>query len=157
MKILIIEDDSSIAKCMNEFFKIAGHDCDIYLNPEEGLSACKNGEYDVVFSDIRMPGMDGIQVIGKIREHDPEACVILMTGYADVENAIEAVNNGAYAFFRKPLDIKIIIKTLEKIEKDIGSKLTEQTKDSELMRLCLEYRDLEASIRTKISEHYEYV
>lgn len=149
MKLIIIEDDMAVATCLKEFFELAGHACEVYLDPREAVTACRNGGYDVILTDIRMPGMDGIQVLEAIRAFNPKASVCLMTGFADVENAIEAVNNGAYAFFRKPLDLKTVLATIRKIEREKSANDPGSAMDSELVKLCLEYKNLEDSIRER--------
>ncbi len=147
MRILIIEDEEAIAGCLSEFLALAGHECRTCLDPEQGVELCRANRYDVVLTDIRMPGLDGLQVLGRIRSCDPAARVILMTGYANVDNAIEAVNRGASAFLRKPLDLREVVATLERIERSLGCRESLLQNESELMRLCAEYRDLERSIR----------
>jgi two-component system response regulator HydG len=155
MKLLVIEDDIPIGKCLKEFITLAGHECELYNNPVEGVAASLDGRFDVILTDIIMPEMNGLEVLEKIREHHPEAYVILMTGFANVDNAIEAVNRGAYAFFRKPLDLKEVMQTLKKIEKHIERKDVIQSKDSELMKLCMEYKDLENSMKKEVPENSE--
>ncbi len=115
----MIDDDLSCIKSLENAIRPANHNCSLFNNPVEGVSEFKNNEYDAVLTDIRMPGMNGIEVLKEVRKHKSSTRVIIMTGYTDVDNAIDAVNNGAYAFFRKPLNIEEVLDILFKIEKDI--------------------------------------
>jgi DNA-binding NtrC family response regulator len=146
MKVMIIDDDDAVGKTLKKVLRFAGHDCEIFQSPVEGVASYKSGDFDVVLSDIRMPEMDGIKVLAKIREYDPSAYVIMLTGFADLENAIKANNYGSYAFFRKPFEIKKILETLSRIE---GKLRQVDENEGALVRLCLEYRELAGSLNSK--------
>ena len=146
MKLLIIEDDLPVAKCLQEYFELAGYECDVFNNPREGVAAYKLGDYQVVLTDIKMPEMNGIEVLEAIRSQDPGARVVIMTGFADVNNAINAVNSGAYAFFRKPLEMDKLKSCLERIEWDRKHGRREHELGEELVKLCMELKDFERSI-----------
>ena len=148
MKLMIIEDDLPVSKCLQEYFQLAGYDCDVFNDPREGVAAYKLGEYDVVLTDIKMPGMNGIEVLEAVRSSDAESHVIIMTGYADVNNAINAVNSGAYAFFRKPLEMDKIKACLQRIERDSYHGRRDHDLGEELVKLCMELQDFERSIYT---------
>jgi len=93
-----------------------------------------------------MPELNGLEVLQEIRLQDSTARVIIMTGYADLENAIAAINTGAYAFFRKPLEMDKLKECLQKIERE--NEQGKHTRDlgDELVKLCLELKDFEQSI-----------
>lgn len=148
MKLMVIEDDHAVAACLRELFELAGHSCDTYTAPREGVRAYKIGGYDVVFTDIKMPGMNGLEVLETLRSRDPRACVIIMTGYADLENAIGAVNAGAYAFFRKPLEVERIKSCLKRIEREKELERRDHDLGEELVKLCIELKDFEDAINT---------
>ncbi len=100
-RILIVEDEEG----MREFLKILlakqGYEVTGCENGEEALKRFREENYHVIVTDIRMPGMDGIEVLSRIKEIDPSVPVIIMTGYASMESAIEAVNKGAFAYLLK--------------------------------------------------------
>jgi len=118
MRLLLIDDELDCINVMRTVLRPAGHECDLFGDPVEALESFRKEHHDVVVTDYRMPEMDGIEVLKEIREINPETPVVILTGYADVENAIGAVNHGAYAFFRKPLDFNEFIGTLSKIENE---------------------------------------
>lgn len=106
MNILLIDDDSDCLEDLVSALEPAGHRCDKYTHPVKALEMYGGSTYDVVITDMKMPVMNGIEVLKKVREINPEARVIINTGYGDVETAILAVNHRAFAFFGKPIDLK---------------------------------------------------
>jgi DNA-binding NtrC family response regulator len=147
MKIMIIEDEAAIAQLLKELFEWAGHECKIFYNPREGVAEARVNSFDLVFSDICMPGMNGLQVLEALMSIDGGNRVILMTGYADVDNAIEAVNKGAYAFFRKPFDTLKIMDTVAEVERKLESRKDESDIEGELIKLCIDLREIELSMK----------
>jgi DNA-binding NtrC family response regulator len=117
---MLIDDEMPILESLKSALRPTGYECEMFQSSPEALEAYRNGNYDVVVTDFMMPGMNGIEVLKAIKEVNPEAFVILITGYADIENAIAAVNHGAHAFFRKPLDFRDFITTLRQIEDKIN-------------------------------------
>lgn len=146
MRLMIVEDDVPVANCLKEYFELSGFECEVFNDPREGVGAYKLGDYEVVLTDIKMPGMNGIEVLEAIRSRDPRAHVIIMTGFADVNNAINAVNAGAYAFFRKPLEMDKLKACLQRIERERQYGRRENDLGEELVKLCLELQDFERSI-----------
>jgi len=145
MRLLLIDDELDCINVMRTVLKPAGHESDLFENPVEALESFRRELHDVVVTDYRMPEMNGIDVLKEIRRISPETPVVILTGYADVENAIGAVNNGAYAFFRKPLDFNEFIGTLAKIEKE----LEEKRKHAEYMeKLSREYYALKRAFES---------
>jgi DNA-binding NtrC family response regulator len=119
-KILVIDDDPKVAWILseglsNKFEFVTARD------GMTGLQMVSTEKPDLILLDIKMPGMNGIEVLKEIRMHDPHARVIILTGYADINNAIAAVNNGAYAFFRKPLDFSDFMDTIGIVQKQTES------------------------------------
>ncbi len=131
MKLMIIDDEMPILESLKMALRPTGYECTVFQNSREAVEAYKREHYDVVITDYMMPEMNGIEVLKAIRESDPEALVIILTGYADIENAIAAVNHGAHAFFRKPLDFRDFMQTLRKIDEQLnGVKQKEIDRDA---------------------------
>lgn len=139
MKIMMIDDEKDCMESLVAALEPAGHHADMFTSPADAVTMYSQGQYDVVITDMRMPRMNGIQVLRVIRQIDPEARVIIMTGYGDAETAIAAVNNGAYAFFAKPVDIAELIEVLERVGKE-----REQIKlsQAEQEKMAQEYKRL---------------
>lgn len=120
MKIMLIDDELPILESLKSALKPTGYACEVFQNPHDAVAAFRGGGCEVVVTDFMMPGMNGIEVLKAVKDIDANVFVIILTGYADIENAIAAVNNGAYAFFRKPLDFRDFVGTLRKIEDRIS-------------------------------------
>jgi len=139
MRLLLIDDDADCLDGLITVLEPAGYTCCTFTVPERAVEDFRQKQYDVVITDMKMPGLNGIQVLKEIRSLDPAARVIIVTGFGDVETAIAAVNNRAYAFFGKPIDIDDLMDTLEKIE---GEIIVQEKAKTDHARLALEYARL---------------
>jgi PAS domain S-box-containing protein len=132
-KILLIDDEPDILRVLGISLKADGYDVIPALNGAEGLEAFAKEKPSIVITDIKMPGMDGIEVLEKIKELDPDTEVIIITGHGDIDNAIESLKYGASDFINKPIrDEALSIALARAKEKlDIKRKLKEYTTDLE--------------------------
>lgn len=110
--ILIIDDDPGLRNSLSAFLKKNNYQLKTAAGGEEGLKILREQRVDLVLLDIRMPGMDGITTLKKIKEIKPALNVIIITGFASIETAVEAMKNGAVDFIKKPFNLT---KLLEKI------------------------------------------
>lgn len=139
MRILLIDNEIGVIKSLKDSIEPAGHDCILAQNPKKALTLFTKEKFDVVITDYKMPQMNGIEVLKSIKEYKKETPVIMFTAFADVDNAIDALNNGAYAFFRKPFDLKDLLNTLMKIEEE---KMYVQKKEINHRTFVVEYYKL---------------
>jgi len=116
MKIMIVDDQSTVLQSLKEAIEPSGHDCTCFDQPELALQNFINYEFDTVITDYKMPKMNGIELLCAIQKQKPGTPVIMFTGYAEINNIIDAVNFGVFAFFRKPVNIRDMMKTLDKIK-----------------------------------------
>jgi PAS domain S-box-containing protein len=132
-KILLIDDEPDILRVLGISLKADGYEVIPALNGSEGLEAFSREKPSIVITDVKMPGMDGIQVLKKIKELDPDTEVIIITGHGDIDNAIESLKYGASDFISKPVrDEALTIALARAKEKlDIKHKLKEYTTDLE--------------------------
>jgi DNA-binding NtrC family response regulator len=107
-QVLVIDDDAVVGRSFDRVLSGKGYEVDTALSGEEGLKDIENTEYDVVFTDIRMPGMDGIEVAERIKARCPWTPVVVITGYGTTENEAKASVLGVSGFIRKPLTPEII-------------------------------------------------
>ncbi len=116
--ILVVDDEQSMRDFLSIMLKKEGYDVVAAENGEDALKAVQTEIFDLVISDVKMPGMDGIDVLKTVKEISPESIVIMITAYATAEAAVEAMKLGAYDYITKPFkvdEIKLIIqKALEK-------------------------------------------
>jgi two-component system response regulator PilR (NtrC family) len=117
-KILVIDDEQSMRDFLSIMLKKEGHDVVAAENGTDALKAVQTEIFDLVISDVKMPGLNGIDVLKTVKEVSPETVVIMITAYATAETAVEAMKLGAYDYITKPFkvdEIKLIIqKALEK-------------------------------------------
>jgi DNA-binding NtrC family response regulator len=104
-RLLIVEDKESLALMLRETVEAEGLEADVALDGKEAVWKLAAGNrYFAVLTDLRMPGADGIAVLRQVKESDPDCPVIVMTAFATIENAVEAMKLGAYDFVQKPVD-----------------------------------------------------
>ncbi len=111
-KILIIDDEKPIRETLKEIVEYEGHKVDIASDGFEGIEQAESKQYDVILCDIKMPRMDGIEVIEKLMNICPNVPIIMISGHANVETAVEALKKGAYDFIEKPLDLNRLLVTV---------------------------------------------
>ena len=113
MKILIIDDERYIRNSMGEILSDEGY---IVETAEDGLSgyeAASKGHYDVIFCDIKMPGLDGTEVLDKLVEDGCESAIVMISGHGDIDTAVECIKKGAFDFIQKPLDLNRLLITIK--------------------------------------------
>ncbi len=103
-RILIVDDEFSVRDSLTNWFGKDGYDVTAAENAAEALRSLEGGSYDVVLLDIKMPGMDGMALLERVREIDPSMAVIMMTAFASVETAVRALKEGAFDYVTKPID-----------------------------------------------------
>jgi DNA-binding NtrC family response regulator len=104
LSILIVDDEQVVRDSLVHWFIEEGYDVDSAANANDALGKLAAREFDLAIADIRMPGMDGIELLEKIKSEQLETSVIVMTGYASVETAIRALKHGAFDYITKPFD-----------------------------------------------------
>lgn len=112
-KILVIDDERSIRNSMKDILQHEGHEVVLAENGMEGLVSVKSEKPDIVFCDIKMPKMEGIEVLERIKEFSADTPVIMISGHGTIDTAIEAIRKGAYDFIEKPLDLNRILITIK--------------------------------------------
>lgn len=111
-KLLIIDDEKSIRKALREILEYEKYQVDEAVDGSEGLSMIQKEKYDIVLCDIKMPKMDGIEVLDKIMQLSCDTPVIMISGHGNIETAVEAVKKGAFDFIAKPLDLNRLLVTI---------------------------------------------
>ena len=131
-KLLIIDDERGIRNTLREILADEGHDVDVAENGKQGLDMAQNKAYDLIYSDIKMPEMDGLELLAAIKNQhtddfeSADCPVVMITGHGDVETAVQALKMGAYDFLLKPLDLnRILITTKNALE---SKSLKQETK-----------------------------
>jgi DNA-binding NtrC family response regulator len=125
-KILIIDDEAAIRSSLKEILEYEDYKVDDAEDGPSAITKTTKTNYDCIFCDIKMPKMDGIEVLEKLKEKNVESPVIMISGHGTVETAVEALKKGAFDFIQKPLDLNRILVTLRNALDQ--SSLIEETK-----------------------------
>ncbi|HEX2219486.1 MAG TPA: sigma-54 dependent transcriptional regulator [Gemmatimonadales bacterium] len=104
--VLIVDDERTLARAVKAYLLESGYEAEVAPDAEQALGMLETLRPDVVFSDMRLPGMNGTELLRRIREFDPSIPVIIMTAYGTIEGAVEAVKLGAFDYLKKPLDLE---------------------------------------------------
>ncbi len=112
--VLVIDDDPLIRKTLSSYLSKKGFEALVAEDGEEGLQKYEERIPDLVILDIRLPDVDGLEVLGRIREKNPNASIIIMTAYDDMKTTIEAIKSGAFEYLVKPLDYVELDLTIDK-------------------------------------------
>lgn len=115
LKLLFVDDELDFLSTIEEFFTGLGYMVFTASNGQQGLLRLKEALPDVVFLDISMPHMDGSETLRLIREIDPKIQVIIVSGYASESLARDLLDQGAYDFFQKPIDLFQLHHTIERL------------------------------------------
>jgi two-component system, NtrC family, response regulator AtoC len=111
-RILIVDDDESIRTVLAAILGELGYVVEGVGTGREGIEKTKTHFYNLAFVDVRLPDMEGPQVLCKMKETTPKIRKIIITGYPSLQNAVEALNKGAHAYIMKPFDMKKVIETV---------------------------------------------
>jgi two-component system, NtrC family, nitrogen regulation response regulator NtrX len=113
-KILIVEDEAAIRRVLSKILKEENSSYEIFEaeDGKKGYNMVIDQEYDLIFSDIKMPGMDGMELLGAIRELRPEIPVVMISGHGDLELAVNAMRLGAFDYISKPPDLNRLLHTV---------------------------------------------
>ena len=124
-RILIVDDDEAVLRSIGDYLAMKGYDVDTARTGREALEKSKKGFFNLAILDIRLPDMDGTELLTKIHDTEPKMVKVMLTGYPNSQNAIDSVNEGADAYLLKPAP-------LEKVLKLIEQKLAEQDKETKM-------------------------
>ena len=125
-KILLIDDDIVVQTILRDFFLKEGYLIDIETHGRSGINRFKNENYTLVLTDLRLPDINGLELLKSIQEHKKNTCCIVITAYPDVDTAISAFRYGAFDYIQKPLNLEEIKHTIENAFE--YQRLTEENK-----------------------------
>ena len=113
MKILVVDDERAIRNSLKEILGDEGYDVDIAEDGATAVGMAEKERYDVIFCDIKMPNMEGTEVLEKLRADGVDAAIVMISGHGDIDTAAECINTGAFDFIQKPLDLNRILITIK--------------------------------------------
>lgn len=111
-KILVIDDERSIRNTLSDILSLEGHKVDVAEDGEQGFKKASESKFDAVFCDIKMPKMDGLEVLAKLHDSFPELPIVMISGHGDIDTAVDSIKKGAFDYIQKPLDLNRLLVTL---------------------------------------------
>ncbi len=146
LRILVVDDDRDVCDYLQDFLTREGYRVQTLVKPMDALIEIKEGRHQIVLLDIRMPELDGVQLLRQIRAIDSDICVIIMTAYPSVDSAIDTMKADAFDYLRKPFDndqLRAVIKRAvrekglmvdaeERVSTQLGAKIRTLRKERDL-------------------------
>ncbi|MDH3740587.1 MAG: response regulator [Hyphomicrobiales bacterium] len=116
LRILVVDDDTDAADSLAELFDMEGHDVQVAYSGESAIQAYRDGDFDIAFMDIMMPGKNGVESFFEIRKLRPDAKVYMMTGFSVEQLVQQAIENGAMGVLSKPLDLQKVVAVVDEVK-----------------------------------------
>ncbi len=116
LRVFIIDDDRDHAESIADVLSMRGFDCELAFSGEAGLARFRETDFDIVFMDVKLPGMNGVETFFEFRKLKPDVKVMLMTGFSLEQLVAQAVENGALGVLRKPFEIKDLLDVLDQVK-----------------------------------------
>lgn len=149
-RILVVDDDENIRKVEVAILEDQSYTVESVGTAKEAIEKSKRKFYNVALIDIRLPDMEGIELLTKFRETTPKIRKIIVTGYPTLQNAVDAVNKGADAYIVKPFDVEKVLKTIQQqLSKQEEERRYSQDKVAEFIEARVRELDLEKEVPKK--------
>ena len=151
-RILIVDDDENIRKVLMAILEDKGYHMEAAGTAREAIKKIDKKFYNLALIDIRLPDMEGIDLLTKIRDSTPKMRKIIITGYPTLQNAVDAVNKGADAYITKPFDVERVLSSIsEQLRKQNQEKKYSQDKVAEFIETRVRELDLEKEVLQETS------
>lgn len=146
-RILIVDDDENIRTVLKAILKDEGYNVDSVGTGKSAIEKTRRNFYNVALIDIRLPDMEGIELLAKVKDTTPRMRKIIITGYPTLQNAVEAVNRGSDAYILKPFDVNKILETIAKqLREQEKEKKYSQDRVAEFIETRVKQLEMEEAI-----------
>lgn len=134
-RILVVDDERSIRNTLKDILEVESYQVEVVESGIEALKLIKESNYDLIFSDIKMPQMDGVELLQNIKQCTPEIPVVMISGHGNIETAVDCIKKGAYDFIEKPIDLnRLLIVVRNALDK------TKQTSEIKILKRKIDQR-----------------
>lgn len=134
-RILVVDDERSIRNTLKDILEVESYRVEVVESGIEALKLIKESNYDLIFSDIKMPQMDGVELLQNIKQCTPEIPVVMISGHGNIETAVDCIKKGAYDFIEKPIDLnRLLIVVRNALDK------TKQTSEIKILKRKIDQR-----------------
>jgi DNA-binding NtrC family response regulator len=120
LRVLVVDDDEDICLYLREFLTREGFKVQTVSKPSDALLEIREGRHQIVLLDVRMPGVDGVDLLRQVRAIDSDICVIVMTGYPSVQTAVDSMKAAAFDYLQKPFDLEELRAVMERAIREKG-------------------------------------
>ena len=149
-RILIVDDDENIRKVLTTILEDEGYDVESVDTAKKAIERTRRKFYNLALIDIRLPDMEGIELLTKMKNATPKIRKIIITGYPTLQNAVEAVNRGADAYIMKPFDMEKVLEAMkDQLKKQQNEKRYSQEKVAEFIETRVRELDIEKEVTNK--------
>ena len=149
-RILIIDDDENIRKVLTTILEDEGYDVESVDTAKKAIERTRRKFYNLALIDIRLPDMEGIELLTKMKNTTPKIRKLIITGYPTLQNAVEAVNRGADAYIMKPFDMEKVLEEIkDQLKKQQKEKRYSQEKVAEFIETRVRELDVEKEVAHK--------
>jgi two-component system sensor histidine kinase/response regulator len=152
-QVLIIDDEESVVNALAEFFTMRGYEVESAVTARQALGLINEKIFGIVICDLRLPGMNGVELLDHVVEANPETVFIIMTGYASVQSAVEAMKKGAYDYVVKPFSMYELEKTV-RLGLERQKLARENLELSHLTRKLIEIDQIKSNIISTVSHEF---
>ncbi len=147
--VLVIDDDEDICTYLREFLSKEGYSVTAVSKPLDALPAIKDGRHQIVLLDVRMPEVDGVELLREIRSIDSDVCVIVMTAYPSVESAVDTMKADAFDYLRKPFELDQLRSVIQRAIRDKGLMIDAEERVNQVLGAKIRLLRKERSLTLK--------
>lgn len=156
IKVLVVDDDPQVCKTVNMILQEHGYHVQAYSQPRQALQAVRKAPFDIALIDIKMPDLNGLELVEKIKAEDPRVAPIVMTAYPDVQTAAETMRLGARDYITKPFREEQLLGSVERIAQELGLIYTNEQELNRLIGQRIRQERLKQSLTLRqLSERSE--
>ncbi len=156
IKVLVVDDDPQVCKTVGMILQEHGYHVQAYSNPRQALQAVRKAPFDMALIDIKMPDLNGLELVEKIKAEDPRVAPIIMTAYPDVQTAAETMRLGARDYITKPFREEQLLGSVERIAQELGLIYTNEQELNRLIGQRIRQERLKQSLTLRqLSERSE--
>ncbi len=156
IKVLVVDDDPQVCKMISTSLKDHGYHVQSYSQPRQALQAVRKAPFDMAIIDIKMPDLNGLEIVEKIKAEDPRIAPIVMTAYPDIQTAAETMRLGSRDYLCKPFKEEDLLKAVERIAQEMGLVYTNEQELNRLIGQRIRQERLKQSLTLRqLSERAE--
>lgn len=156
IKVLVVDDDQQVCKTVGMILQENGYHVQSYTQPRQAIQAVRKAPFDIALIDIKMPDMNGLELVEKIKEEDPRVATIVMTAYPDIQTAAETMRLGSRDYITKPFREEQLLTSVERIAQELGLIYTNEQELNRLIGQRIRQERLKQSLTLRqLSERSE--